>query len=80
MLQNVLQTFFGVLGISAGVPELDSEDFICLSHMVLRSPTFDLKSFKAKLDSASLSLEAANSSWRLATLSSGISSLWVFTS
>ena len=81
VLANEHKTFLGVLGISAGVPELDSAGLlICFSHIVFSSPTFDFRSFRARLDSASLSLEAANSSWRLAMLSSGTSSLWVLTS
>ena len=94
-----------MLGISAGVAELDSDCVLmCRNHIVFRSPTcrgvnseyydihisiislimcqatLDLRSFSARLDSASRSLEAASSSWRLAMLSSGTSSLWVLTS
>ena len=66
-----------MLGISEGVAVLDSVDLMCFNHMVLRSPTLLLRSFRAKLDSASLSLLAASSSCRLAMLSSGMSSLWL---
>ena len=66
-----------MLGISEGVAVADSEDFMCFSHIVLSSPTLLRRSFRARLDSASLSLLAASSSCRLAMLSSGMSSLWL---
>ena len=54
--------------------------FRCFCHIVFRSETLDLRSFRARLLSASLSLLAANSSWRLAMLFSGMSSLSLFRS
>ena len=54
--------------------------FRCFCHIVFRSATLDLRSFRARLLSASLSLLAANSSWRLAMLFSGMSSLSLFKS
>ena len=53
---------------------------VSVISIILFSATLDLRSFSARLDSASRSLEAASSSWRLAMLSSGTSSLWVLTS
>ena len=48
--------------------------FKCFCHIALSSPTLDLRSLSARWLSASRSLEAASSSWRLATLFSGMSS------
>ena len=53
---------------------------VSVISLILCPATLDLRSFSARLDSASRSLEAASSSWRLAMLSSGTSSLWVLTS